>query len=652
MRMKSFKKILCVSLATVLMIGNVSHVFAAPVTTVPEEPVIAEEENTEIMESLPDTDAQVITFDENGEVIDVQDSIEEIAEEETEVEEAEETEAAAEEEEEAVTAGEDDETEEAEEEAPYVEYRTHVQTFGTLKWVRDGALSGTEGLAKRMESLEATIGGTKYEGSIEYRTHVQTYGWLKWVKDGELSGTTGQAKRMEALQVRLTGELAEHYDVYYAVHVQSIGWLGWAKNGEECGSGGLAKRLEAIKIKIVKKGDPAPGKTDRSFATLPSIGYSAYMESYGWVPAVVDGADGGVIGEGKRMEGIVVNTAKGTTLRGNVKYRTYCQTYGWKPWSQNWGINGAPGEGKRMEAIQIQLEGELAACCNVYYRVHVQNFGWLGWAVNGQSAGTTGLALRVEAVQILLAPKDGYQPVAAGNCLKAYTGPGEYIIGARRFFYTSDGNFVTGTGWFRFNNERYYAINGEIAKGWKYIGGLKYYFRPDGTLCQNVDSIIGVQSSYQIRVNKQMNCVTIYAKDGANGYIIPVKAMLCSTGDDTPIGTFYTPQKYRWKAMFNGTYAQYATRLTAGEGFLFHSITYEKTDNHTLIAFGYNGLGIVRSAGCIRLLCSEAYWIYTRCPLGTEVIVYNDGSSYGPFDRPTFTPIPMDQNYDPTDPFL
>lgn len=208
------------------------------------------------------------------------------------------------------------------------------------------------------------------------------------------------------------------------------------------------------------------------------------------------------------------------------------------------------------------------------------------------------------------------------------------------------------TGWYDMEGSRYYLLNGTAVTGWRYIGGLKYYFYPNGALCQNVDSLIGVQSRYVIKVNKQMNCITIYASDGINGFVIPVRSMLCSTGDDTPLGTFYTPQKYRWQGMFNGTYAQFATRLTRGQGFLFHSITYsQKGNNHSLLTEGYNGLGVTRSAGCIRLVCGDAYWIYTRCVLGTEVTVYNS-STPGPFYRPVVAPIPANQNYDPTDPFL
>ena len=38
---------------------------------------------------------------------------------------------------------------------------------------------------------------------------------MGWKADGALSGTEGEAKRLEAIQIRLTGEAAEQYDVYY-----------------------------------------------------------------------------------------------------------------------------------------------------------------------------------------------------------------------------------------------------------------------------------------------------------------------------------------------------------------------------------------------------------------------------------------------------
>ena len=43
-------------------------------------------------------------------------------------------------------------------------------------------------------------------------------------------------------------------------------------------------------------------------------------------------------------------------------------------------------------------------------------------------------------------------------------------------------------------------------------------------------------SAYQIRINKQANCVTVY-KQNSNGTYKPVKAIICSTGYATCAGT-------------------------------------------------------------------------------------------------------------------
>ncbi|MBQ8951522.1 MAG: hypothetical protein IJ065_10285 [Eubacterium sp.] len=145
--------------------------------------------------------------------------------------------------------------------APSVKYTTHVQTYGWQDWVRNGDMAGTSGQSKRLEGIMIDLSRPPYEGGIRYKTHVQTYGWQGWRYDGDMSGTSGEAKRLEAIAIELTGEMAEHYDVYYRVHAQTYGWLSWAKNGAAAGTAGLAKRLEGIQIVLVEKGQPAPGKT-------------------------------------------------------------------------------------------------------------------------------------------------------------------------------------------------------------------------------------------------------------------------------------------------------------------------------------------------------------------------------------------------------
>ena len=164
-----------------------------------------------------------------------------------------------------------------------VAYRTHVQSFGWQGWKYNGQMSGTSGLAKRLEGIEINLTNKDYDGGIAYCTHVQTYAWqgadlddpTTWKQDGEMAGTSGEAKRLEAICITLTGEMADHYDIYYRVHAQSYGWLGWAKNGAPSGTAGYGKRLEGIQIVVVPKGQAGPTNT---YKEITSARTDAYVE--------------------------------------------------------------------------------------------------------------------------------------------------------------------------------------------------------------------------------------------------------------------------------------------------------------------------------------------------------------------------------------
>ncbi len=143
--------------------------------------------------------------------------------------------------------------------APSIRYRTHVQTYGNQSWRYNGAMSGTSGQAKRLEGIWIEMPSMPVSGGIQYRTHVQKIGWQGWVSTGKMAGTAGRALRLEAIQIRLTGAMANVYDVYYRVHAQKFGWMGWAKNGAQAGTAGYARRLEAIQIVLVPKGTSGPG---------------------------------------------------------------------------------------------------------------------------------------------------------------------------------------------------------------------------------------------------------------------------------------------------------------------------------------------------------------------------------------------------------
>ncbi len=325
-------------------------------------------------------------------------------------------------------------------------YRTHVESFGwsgvasdRSDWEKNGGISGTLGLSKRLEGIEIKLSGNDNLG-IRYRTHIESIGWeSQWKADGQMSGTSGRSLRLEAIQIELTGSDSSKYDVYYRVHAESYGWLGWAKNGECAGTAGQSKRLEAIQIAVVPKGTYPSGIIGYSYVEVGKyadngthdgkINYSTHVEKYGDQLYVYDGSVSGTFGESKRLEAIRINVNNDLLgMEGGVRYTTHVEKYGWQQDisdSSKWCTNGQPsgtsGESKRLEAICIELYGDVAQQYDVYYRVHAEHFGWLGWAKNGAPAGTAGYSKRLEGIQIVLLPKGSAAP--STNPGKAGTSP-------------------------------------------------------------------------------------------------------------------------------------------------------------------------------------------------------------------------------------
>lgn len=498
-----------------------------------------------------------------------------------------------------------DDAQEEELQLPTLKIQAHVQNEGWQSWKTNGELVGTTGKSLRIEALKIKIDSI-YEGDIEYRVHVQNEGWQDWKKNGELAGTTGKSLRIEAIQIRLTGELAEKFGLVYSTHVADFGWLGEVTTGELAGTEGYSKRMESF-ILEVKPVDEVEGSSETGFVKKCSasvLKYSGHVQSIGDVKAVSNGEILGTSGKSLRIEGlkITLNT-KSLDVTGGIQYRAHVQNYGWMEWVSNGQFVGTTGESKRIEALQIKLTGDIAEKYDIYYRVHVQNIGWMGWAKNGEMAGTSSHSYRIEAVQILLQQKE-------------VSAPGK----------TSD----------------HYR---EGKNGWYYEGGYKFYYK-NNVKVTDVRSIIGTQSSYEIKINKQMSCVTVYAKDGSNGYIIPVVAFACSPGSGTPTGTFYTSDKYRWHQLY-GAMGQWCTRITGH--ILFHSPPYTSYNNKTLWPKEYNKLGTWASQGCVRLRSGDAKWIYDNCASKTKVTIYNS-STAGPLGKPTYAKIPLSQTWDPTDP--
>lgn len=162
-----------------------------------------------------------------------------------------------------------------------------------------------------------------------------------------------------------------------------------------------------------------------------------------------------------------------------------------------------------------------------------------------------------------------------------------------------------------------------------------------------------LRPDYLIMVNRSANCVTVYERDDSGEFTVPVIAFVCSTGKNnkTRAGTFKTSSSYEWRKMDGGVYTQYATRFDGSR--LFHSVPYYVRNASRLEWEHYNRLGEQASAGCVRLACIDAKWIYDNCKPGTQVIVYDDAENPGPLGKPESFQIPADspnRGWDPTDP--
>ena len=334
---------------------------------------------------------------------------------------------------------------------------------------------------------------------------------------------------------------------------------------------------------------------------------------------------------------------------GDVRYRTYNSTTGWTGWAVGGQQTAFDGNAWcPVEAIQYRFAGPVNDQYDIYYCAQLSDGTETGWGKNGETVGTMNTGLHLTGFRLAYFAKNTASGLDTSNTLKSAHADGiQYVDGQMRYIH-GNGDSYTGWGWI--GNDRYYFKDSAPVTGWQYIDGLKYYFGEDGKMWSDVESLLGSDGPYLIKINKELNCMTIYAQDGGNGYIIPVKSFLTSVGDDTPVGTFKTPEKYRWRLMIHDVYTQYATRLGAGLPILIHSIIYDAANPMTVWASTYNNMGIARSAGCIRLMSGDAKWVYDHCAIGTTVQVYNS-SVAGPFERPTIAAeIPFEQTWDPTDP--
>ena len=162
--------------------------------------------------------------------------------------------------------------------------------------------------------------------------------------------------------------------------------------------------------------------------------------------------------------------------------------------------------------------------------------------------------------------------------------------------------------------------------------------------------VADASKKYLVRVYIGSQSVCVYAlNDAGTAYDKLVRTMICSTGtgNATPRGTFKLQGKYRWHSLMGGVYGQYCSRITGS--ILFHSVPYNENKNPaSMNEVSYSKLGRKASHGCIRLLCQDAYWIYSNVASGSTIEITTASGPRG--SKPSLASGAQYRGWDPTDP--
>ena len=161
---------------------------------------------------------------------------------------------------------------------------------------------------------------------------------------------------------------------------------------------------------------------------------------------------------------------------------------------------------------------------------------------------------------------------------------------------------------------------------------------------------VELEYPYYIEVDRGQQVVRVYTVGPDGEYSILARTMICSTdmyGNKPPKGLYRMDgEKLRWLGTVSGTAAQYGTRIASK--ILFHSITYTMWYANTIEADAYKALGTNASAGCVRLTCADAKWIFDHVPAGTAVRFMSSERDEALLQQLAVPPLGK-SGFDPTD---
>lgn len=483
-----------------------------------------------------------------------------------------------------------------------------VNAEGTYYSEEQPSTAGTEEI---LTTEDATEVPKPIETTLSYRVK-QDGEWTAYRKKGSTAAKVETAASITNLDVAISSGYMG--TVKFRSYTEK-GWSAYTTTGHTSVTKG---KLQAVSMKL----------TDE-LAEQYDIYYRVHMTDGKWLDWASNGGSAGSIDLKQRINAISIKlVTKGKKAPGSTKepYVTkpdiaYRAVMAGKRLSDStdktWGkTSGSKNNKTAITGIKMQLS-HMQISGGIEYRVTTEGGKFGKWVSEGKLAGWEKSNRELSRIQIRL----------TGKISKAYDI--YYRVKIKRYGWlgwTQNGKTAGSTGL----GLPITAYQVKLVKK-----GVK------STLDTKNSYLVSNQQEYVIKVNKKMNCVTVYLHDK------PIKAFVCSTGEATPIGTFHTMVRYRWKQLIHEVWGQYCTRIVGH--ILFHSVPYHECDNKTLLTGSYRKLGKTASAGCIRLTCRDAKWIYDNCKLKTKVVIYNSNNP-GPLGKPKAPYLPSGQKWDPTDP--
>ncbi|MBR2698215.1 MAG: Ig-like domain-containing protein [Clostridia bacterium] len=155
----------------------------------------------------------------------------------------------------------------------------------------------------------------------------------------------------------------------------------------------------------------------------------------------------------------------------------------------------------------------------------------------------------------------------------------------------------------------------------------------------------GYDLPYVIYACKNSHTIAIIARDDNGDWTRVLRRFPTGTGrnNSTDVGYYTIVKKERWHKWGSG-YSPFANKLSVG--IYLHGPIYKSKNQYAIRPNYYNCIGTDCSSGCLRTVCGCAAWVYYNCPVGTAVIVAQNGR----FTAPRPAKIGKKATKDPTDP--